>query len=263
MSIKIGHAVIDENRNITGGKAGDQTGKELKVSNYYAPSGGWDYTIRAKSRMIAFDMATVCRMLCADNKVGYNQSNRNSLHRELKAVGYDIKRLSEIRACETDCSAFMVACAITAGAKSMEYSGNAPTTRTMRKAFAESGDFLILDGDVSPLIGDIRVKEGSHTVMIVNGAPIYDSPIFLKGRTYTTIYNMVVREKPSLKGRRLTHEELTENAKLHDEDKNGTLEKGTKVTCKDTATADGITWLKIPSGWIAGYNTDEGFAYVK
>lgn len=262
MSVKIGHAAIDENGHIMGGKLGDQTRKEVKISNYYSPSGGWDYTIRAKSRMIAFDMATVCRTLCADGKVGYDQGNRNSLHKELQSIGYDIKRLPEIKKCETDCSAFMVACAIMAGAKSMEYTGNAPTTRTMRKAFAESGDFMILDGDENPLVGDIRVKEGVHTVMIVNGAPIYNSPIFLRGRNYTTIYNMIVREKPSLKGRRMAYEELTENAKLN-ANASGSLRKGTKVTCKDTATADGITWLKIPSGWIAGYNNDEGFAYVK
>ena len=262
MSVKIGHAAIDENGHITGGISGDQNGKEVKISNYYSPSGGWDYTIRAKSRMMAFDMATVCRSLCSDGKVGYDQSNRNSLHKELQSIGYDIKRLAEIKKCETDCSAFMVACAITAGAKTMEYTGNAPTTRTMRKAFSESGEFMILDGDENPLIGDIRVKEGVHTVMIVNGAPIYNSPIFLRGRNYTTIYNMIVREKPSLKGRRLTYEELTENARIH-ATSSGALRKGTKVTCKDTATADGITWLKIPSGWIAGYNNDEGFAYVK
>lgn len=262
MSVKIGHAAIDENGNITGGKSGDQNGREVKISNYYSPAGGWDYTIRAKRRTIAFDMATVCRILCSDGKVGYDQCNRNSLHKELQDIGYDIKRLSEIKMCETDCSAFMVACAIAAGAKSMEYTGNAPTTRTMRDAFLYSGDFMILDGNENPLIGDIRVKEGVHTVMIVNGAPIYNSPIFLRGRNYTTIYNMIVREKPSLKGRRLAATELTENARLH-ATSSGVLLKGTKVTCKDTETADGITWLKIPSGWIAGYNTKEGFAYVK
>ena len=129
-------------------------------------------------------------------------------------------------------------------------------------AFGPESARLILDGDENPLIGDIRVKEGMHTVMIVNGAPIYDSPIFLRGRNYTTIYNMIVREKPSLKGRRLEVTELTKNARLF-ATSSGALRKGTKVTCKDTATADGITWLKIPSGWIAGYNTEEGFAYVK
>ena len=31
--IKIGHASIDENGKITGGKAGDQTGKEVCIRN--------------------------------------------------------------------------------------------------------------------------------------------------------------------------------------------------------------------------------------
>lgn len=43
---KIVQASINENGTITGGKTGDQTGKEVAVSNYYVPSRGWDYILR-------------------------------------------------------------------------------------------------------------------------------------------------------------------------------------------------------------------------
>ena len=38
MSVKIGHASIDENNKASGGKSGDQTGKEICIRNWYLPS---------------------------------------------------------------------------------------------------------------------------------------------------------------------------------------------------------------------------------
>lgn len=34
---------------------------------------------------------------------------------------------------------------------------------------------------------------------------------------------------------------------------NGTLKKGTRVTCKDVRKVGSDIWIKIPSGWIAAY----------
>ena len=41
MAVKIGSARIDENGNARGGKAGDQTGKEVSTQNWYKHSKGW------------------------------------------------------------------------------------------------------------------------------------------------------------------------------------------------------------------------------
>ena len=41
MAVKIGHASIDENGRAQGGKAGDQTGKEVCTRNWYKHSKGW------------------------------------------------------------------------------------------------------------------------------------------------------------------------------------------------------------------------------
>lgn len=43
---KIVQASINEKGTATGGKTGDQTGKEVSVGNYYNPSYGWDYILR-------------------------------------------------------------------------------------------------------------------------------------------------------------------------------------------------------------------------
>lgn len=39
-------AAINEKGTATGGKTGDQTGKEVTIGNYYNPSYGWDYVLR-------------------------------------------------------------------------------------------------------------------------------------------------------------------------------------------------------------------------
>ena len=43
---KIVQASINEKGTTTGGKTGDQTGKEVAVGNYYVPSRQWDYILR-------------------------------------------------------------------------------------------------------------------------------------------------------------------------------------------------------------------------
>ena len=46
-SQRIVQASINENGDITGGKSGDQTGREIYVCNYYTPWYGWDFHFRA------------------------------------------------------------------------------------------------------------------------------------------------------------------------------------------------------------------------
>lgn len=43
---RIVHASINENGKTTGGKTGDQTGKEICIRSYYDYKGGWDYHLR-------------------------------------------------------------------------------------------------------------------------------------------------------------------------------------------------------------------------
>lgn len=169
MAVYIGHASIDENGNAKGGKAGDNNGKEVCIRKWYSKP--WDIMIRCKDPIKAELMARACEQGCNNNHIGYDQNQRNTLRTQAINSGYDLSRITID--CETDCSAFMSVCAECAGIKIPYNSGNAPTTRTMRSAFYSTGLFTInvdskyLTTDQYLKRGDILVKEGSHTVMVL------------------------------------------------------------------------------------------------
>lgn len=168
--MRIGHASIDENKRISGGIAGDQTGSEVCIRSWYSKP--WDYVLRAKDPSVALRMADACEKGCNNKCIGYDQKQRNSLRGQAVLANYD---LSKIRTdCETDCSAFMTVCAECAGIK-IPYSGtNAPTTSTMKSAFLSTGQFDCLTDSKyrnSPDYlkrGDILVRAGSHTAMALD-----------------------------------------------------------------------------------------------
>lgn len=82
------------------------------------------------------------------------------------------------------------------------------------------------------------------------------------GKTYTTQVNLIVRKAPSSTAAKVGYAGLTANAKKYDSDKNGSLDKGTKVTCKEVVQdTSGNTWIKIPSGYIAAIY--KGEVYIK
>ena len=180
MSVLIGHASIDENGKANSGNAGDQTKKEVCTRNWYNKS--WDVVIRAKDAAVAEKMAIACEQACANDKVGYDQYQRNTLYTQALKVNFDLSKITT--ACECDCSSLMCICAIAAGipAGALYIGGNMRTTRNMRTAFKNTGKFEILTdskyltGDAYLKRGDILVNEGSHTVMVLsNGAKISTS----------------------------------------------------------------------------------------
>lgn len=168
--MRIGHASIDERGKAKSGAAGDQTGKEVCIRSWY--SRPWDYVLRCVDPVKADMMAKACEDGCANNHIGYDQNQRNSLRTQAKLCGMDLSRISVD--CETDCSAFMAVCAECAGIAIPYNGGNAPTTSTMRNAFVKSGAFKVLTeskyttSDKYLRRGDILVKAGSHTVMALD-----------------------------------------------------------------------------------------------
>ena len=167
MSVIIGHASIDENGKASGGTAGDQNGKEVLTRSWYNKP--WNVMLRPKSATVAELSARACEAACENPYIGYDQGGRNTLYTKAKAVGFD---LSAVGACECDCSSLMHVCAMAGGAK-LSYGSNGFTTRTMVKEFVSSGDYekftdsKYLTSDQYLKRGDILVKEGSHTVMVL------------------------------------------------------------------------------------------------
>lgn len=73
-----------------------------------------------------------------------------------------------------------------------------------------------------------------------------------RGKNYTLQVNLNVRTGAGVYFDKVPKHNLTQNGKLH-ADPFGTLKKGTIVTCLDVVKENDNIWLKIPSGWIAGY----------
>ena len=64
---------------------------------------------------------------------------------------------------------------------------------------------------------------------------------------------MNVRTGAGTGSRKKTHAELTADAKRNDKDKDGAIDRYTKVTVLDIQKDGSDIWIRIPSGWIAGY----------
>ena len=196
MAVRIGHASIDENGKANSGAAGDQTGKEVVIRSWYNKP--WNVVLRPKRAELAEKSARACEAACANPNIGYDQYGRNTLHSKAKAVGFDLAAITE--PCECDCSSLMHVCAMAGGAK-LSYGSNGYTTRTMVNAFVASGDYekltdsKYLTTDTYLKRGDIPVKEGSHTVMVLdNGSaveavetPIVNLPLEDDATIYYTV----------------------------------------------------------------------------
>ena len=189
MATRIGHASIDEKGKITGGTPGDQNGKEVCIRNWY--NGGWEFLARAKNPDVAEKIAAVCEAGCTNPNIGYNQGQRNTLNTQAKKVGYDLSKITT--PCETDCSAFVSVCVLAAGVK-LSYSGNLPTTRTLKSALTKTGEFEIFTEEQYRnqtqflCRGDILCKAGSHTVIVLDGErkmdrELFQFPVLKKGHT--------------------------------------------------------------------------------
>jgi len=170
MATMIGNASLDERGKISGGKAGDQTGKEVCIRSYYAK---WDVVIRLKDKAMREKVADCMEMACKNILIGYDQGNRNSLLNYSRNVGYNPSKVTV--PCETDCSSLVTVCCCYAGIReaSLVVAGNCATTSTLRKRLQATGAVDVFTGkeytmsDKKLVRGDILVREGHHTAVVV------------------------------------------------------------------------------------------------
>lgn len=108
--------------------------------------------------------------------------------------------------------------------------------------------------DISGTVANASSSSGSSSTS--------DSkPSYKVGSTYTLQVELKVRSGAGTNYVAKTHGQLTADGQKHDTDKDGALDKGTKVTCKAVKTVGSDIWMQIPSGWIAAYY--QGNVYVK
>lgn len=181
--MRIAHASIDENKHTSGGNAGNQSGKEVCIRQWYSKP--WTILLRYPDRKTRERIATIAETLASPpvNKlIGYDQNERNSLHVAARASRYNLLDFVNTNVlCETDCSAFVTCVCLFAGINKLEYTDNAPTTATMKSVFKKAGFEVITDSkyvsDIGHLSkGDILLKPNSHTVIVLDDGLLYDKP---------------------------------------------------------------------------------------
>lgn len=261
--MKCAWASIDERGKIKGGKAGDQTGREVRTGYMYEFGQIW--CIRAKNNDHAERIAKYAKAIAENNNVGYDQNQRTTLYKVSNAAGWVSTAVKT--KCECDCSE-LAACSINYALKGAYikpgvYSGN------IVAAAKRTGKFnaLTIGPNFGYKKGDIVVNPGHHVIICIGGElPEKEkkkkTPSYTAGKVYTLQTDLKVRNAAGSSAKWKKRADLTEDGKKHA--KAGTyaiLKKGTEVTCKDVEkTKSGNIWIKIPSGWIAAYY--EGHTYV-
>ena len=91
----------------------------------------------------------------------------------------------------------------------------------------------------------------------------FDFPKYIVGKTYTLAKQRHIYSAADTKSKKLAYNQFTASAKLQDKNKDAILDKGAKVTCKETKIVDNRLWMRIPSGWIVAYNVNNNVKAVK
>lgn len=164
--IRYCYASISENGTVDG-KAGDQTGREVRISKEYAFGQNW--VIRCKSKTKRLRIASAARRIVNNDNVGYSQLSRSSLKNYLKDLGWKISKIKKVGKCNCDCSS-MACCAVNA-AYNKEY---APmlTTSNMPGWFMHSPDFEVY---LKKTLKGFKLKKGDlvgktgHVVVVYEG----------------------------------------------------------------------------------------------
>ena len=180
-TVRVGSARIDERGKAYGGRAGDQTGRELSTQKYYVHKKGWR-VFRAKSRDAALKIAADMEAACKNSHIGYDQWQRNTLYKAAEPMGFDCGKVRTD--CETDCSALVRVCCAYAGIMGLPgdfRTGNMPKNLLATGMFVELRGAKYTDQSAYLGKGDILVtKTHGHTVVVLDDGVKYEGAVEAK-----------------------------------------------------------------------------------
>jgi len=172
----------DENRTFRGGKAGDQTGTEWRLCDWY--SYPWDCVIRHDNPAVRRLIGNYAIAAANNNHIGYDQGERTTFWRCLAASGYNPANIKTN--CEADCSsgvaAIVKAVGYTLGLPALKALDYTMTTFWEKDALKKAG-FKILTGskytssEANLLYGDILLNVQHHTCIEVTKGIMQDSNV--------------------------------------------------------------------------------------
>lgn len=244
MSIKVGSARIDENGKISGGTAGDQTGREVSTQDYYLHSKGW-YLLRPKNIEDADKLAASMLAACNNDNIGYDQNERLDIITQIKKYSSMAKIAVKT---EADCGTLVRGCCIEAGFDPGNFNTSNEAaclekTGKFESKVAVTSSTILYNGDV------LVTKTKGHTVIVVSGNPrTSEGTSTGSGKNLIKKMQSAKSRDNSLAGTYKT----TSNLNLRygpDKDKYDSiiiLPAGTKCQCYGYYTiTDGVKWLYI------------------
>ncbi|MEA4914558.1 MAG: SH3 domain-containing protein [Christensenella sp.] len=167
MNIQIGHGVMDEKGKTIGATPGDQTGKEIAISTWYAKNKAgrvWQYYLECTDSAMAERAAQYMEQICEDDAFGYSQgkTQRWDGYRSIKANGGVV---SGARG-DFDCSTLVISCYILAGLSMAPdgYTGNMRAKLLATGKFKSYSDSARICTDRLAKRGGIYLRNG-HTLM--------------------------------------------------------------------------------------------------
>lgn len=165
MAVMCAWASANELGKVNGGKAGDQTGKEVKCGSIY--NFGQTRVYRCKNRNKAVRIGAAAKGMATNNNFGYCQNHRTTGYNALKNAGWVVANVKS--PVEIDCSE-LAACAVNvAYGKSMipssVYSGNIGKALLNTGLFKELKASKYLGKSEYIECGDIIVAPGKHVIV--------------------------------------------------------------------------------------------------
>lgn len=146
--------IIGAQSSATRGQAGDQTGGELSIRQWYQHDAKWAkvYRIRddmepgdGKGKIVREKMAQFMEDSIINGYVGYTQNKRSSYHNQLLKNGYDPNRVLE--PCATDCSGLVFS--------ALQYALGEDFRIDNRNIIDEQGDIIGIDKPTMTIDGTI------------------------------------------------------------------------------------------------------------
>ena len=223
---KLVHASINEKGTTTGGKPGDQTGREICIRSYYNKP--WKYVYRYTGEVSNAGTVSV----------------RNYLQKG--ESGDAVKEMQKM----------LIGCGYSCGKSGVDGSFGEDTEKALF-AFQEFYA-LEVDGKYGPA-SKAKLTSVYNSKQSASAPEVAKSPQYAVGKAYTLQVELKVRTGPGTNYAAKKHSQLTADGQKHDKDNDGCLDASTVITCKEVDVVGNDVWIKAPSGWMAGYYNGQVF----
>ena len=214
---------------LTGGKSGDQTGREICIRSYYNKP--WIHVYRYTG-VTASASGTV-------NVRNYLQKGDS---------GDAVKEMQKM----------LIGCGFSCGSSGVDGSFGGDTEKALLAFQAFYG--LEQDGKYGP-VSKSKLVSAYNGKTAASVPEKKNTPSYTAGHEYALQVELKVRTGPGTNYSAKKHSQLTADGQKHDKDNDGCLDAGTVVTCQEVRNVGNDIWMKAPSGWMAAYY--DGKVYIK